>query len=58
MADEIVNRVANSKLVTIDLEDWYPKGKRIALDISPWLLEGLVLREVDFREHVEKVSKQ
>ena len=54
MADEIVNRVANSKLVTIDLEDWYPEGKRIGLDISPWLLEGLVLREVDFREHVEK----
>jgi hypothetical protein len=50
MADEIVNRVANSKLVTIDLEDYYPEGKRILFDIKDWLLEGLVLREKDFRE--------
>ena len=54
MADEIINRVANSKLVTIDLEAWYPEGNRLVLDISPWLLEGLVLREADFREYVEK----
>lgn len=50
MAEEIVNRVANSKLVTFDLEDFYPKGKRISFDISKWLLEGIVLREKDFRE--------
>jgi len=51
MADEIINRVANSKLVTIDLEDYYPKGERIILDIKDWLLEGFVLREKDFRQH-------
>ncbi|WP_242203848.1 DUF2480 family protein [Aestuariivivens insulae] len=49
MKDEIVNRVANSKLVTLDLEDYYPKGNRILFDIKDWLLEGLVLREKDFR---------
>ena len=49
MADEIINRVANSKLKVIDLEDYYPKGKRILFDIKDWLLEGLVLREKDFR---------
>ncbi len=49
MAGEIINRVANSKLVTIDLEDFYPNGKRIPFDISNWLLEGIVLREKDFR---------
>ncbi len=54
MADEIVNRVANSKLITIDLEGWYPEGDRIHFDIAPWLLEGLVLKESDFREFVEK----
>lgn len=52
MANEIVNRVANSKLVTIDLEDFYPEGKRVVLDIKPWLQEGIVLREKDFREFV------
>lgn len=50
MAEEIVNRVANSKLMTFDLEDFYPEGERVLFDIKDWLLEGLVLREKDFRE--------
>jgi hypothetical protein len=53
MEKEIINRVANSVIKTLDLEDFYPEGKRILLDISPWLLEGIVLREKDFREHVK-----
>jgi uncharacterized protein DUF2480 len=52
LKDKIVNRVSNSKLVTIDLEDLYPEGPRLALDISNWLLEGVVLHEKDFREHL------
>ncbi len=50
MSAEIVNRVANSKLVTFDLEDLYPQGERVLFDISDWLLEGFVLREKPFRE--------
>ncbi|GAA4242102.1 MULTISPECIES: DUF2480 family protein [Winogradskyella] len=49
MAEEIINRVANSKLKVVDLEDYYPKGNRILFDIKDWLLEGLVLREKEFR---------
>jgi hypothetical protein len=49
MAEEIVNRVANSKLVTFNLEDYYPQGERVLFDIKDWLLEGVVLREKDFR---------
>lgn len=52
MSEEIVNRVANSKLVVIDLEDYYPTGKRILFDIKDWLFEGFVLREKDFRSQV------
>ena len=52
MAEEIINRVANSKLKVINLEDFYPEGKRILFDIKDWLLEGLVLREKDFRIRV------
>lgn len=52
MENEIVNRVANSKLVVVDLEDYYPKGNRVIFDIKDWLFEGLVLREKDFRELV------
>ena len=54
MQEEIVNRVANSKLVVIDLEDYYPKGNRIVIDIKDWLYEGLVLREKEFRVKVEE----
>lgn len=49
MADEIKNRVATSKLITIDLEDYYPQGERMQLDISQWLTNGFILREIDFR---------
>lgn len=53
MQEEIINRVANSKLVVIDLEEYYPKGKRVVIDLKDWLYEGLVLREKEFRAHVE-----
>ncbi|NHF60334.1 DUF2480 family protein [Flavobacteriaceae bacterium TP-CH-4] len=52
MADEIINRVAQSKLVTFDLETYYPEGKRVQLDIKDWLYEGLILREKEFRAAV------
>lgn len=54
MQDEIINRVANSKLVTINLEDYYPEGKRVLFDIKDWLFEGFVLREKDFREQIKQ----
>ena len=52
MKEEIINRVAKSPLVTIDLEELYPEGQRTVFDISDWLYEGLILREKDFRESV------
>lgn len=53
MEKEIVNRVANSKLVTFDLEELYPSGQRVQFDISPWLFEGIVLKEKEFRQYVK-----
>jgi len=50
---EIVNRVAQSKLITFDLEEYYPEGQRIELDIEDWLYEGLILREKEFRAHTD-----
>ena len=54
MEEQIINRVANSKLVTFNLEDLYPEGKRISIDISQWLLEGIVLREKEFRKEIKE----
>ena len=50
---EIVNRVAQSKLITFDLEEYYPEGPRMVLDIKDWLYEGLILREKEFRAHAD-----
>ena len=52
MEKEIINRVAQSQLMTIDLEDYYPIGERVLLDIKDWLHEGFVLREKEFRANI------
>lgn len=54
MAEDIINRVTNSKLVTIDLEDYYPEGKRIVFDIKDWLFKELILKEKEFRTSVNE----
>jgi len=52
--DEIVNRVAKSSLITLDLEEHYPSGARTKIDIAPWLYEGIILKETDFRKSLEE----
>lgn len=56
MSEEIRNRVAQSKLVTFDLEELYPEGKRILFDIKDWLYEGFILKEKDFRKSIDEYS--
>lgn len=51
---DIINRVAQSKLITFDLEELYPEGRREVLDIKDWLYEGFILREKEFRKHLEE----
>ena len=54
MEKEIINKVAESGLLEINLEDYYPKGERVLLDIKELLFQGLILKEKDFREFVKK----
>lgn len=53
MQEEIINRVSSSKLITFDLEEIYPEGKRVLFDIKDWLFQELILKEKDFRESVK-----
>lgn len=49
MEELIVNKVAESGLLTIDLEDYYPKGDIKIFDLKDYLFMGLILKEKDFR---------
>jgi len=53
MEKEIVNRVALSGIITIDLEEFYPQGERVLFDIKEQLFQGLILKEKDFRDFVK-----
>ena len=50
MEDTLVNRVAASRLVTIDLEAFFPEGEVVAFDLKDHLFMGLILKEKEFRE--------
>ncbi len=54
MSDEIINKVAQSGLVEFNLEEYYPKGERVVLDIKTHLFQELLLREKDFREFIKQ----
>ena len=50
MSDLIINKVANSGLITFNLEQYFPNVKRQFIDIKDVLFMGLVLKEKDFRD--------
>ncbi|MEZ2441607.1 hypothetical protein QFZ51_000665 [Chitinophaga sp. W3I9] len=47
--EEIINKVAQSGLETIDLEQFYPKGEIVVFDMKDYLFMELILKEKDFR---------
>lgn len=51
--EEIINRVAKSSLVSLDLEDFYHHGERVVYDLKGNLFMGMILREKDFREFLK-----
>lgn len=50
----LVNRVANSGLITINLEDFFPKGECIEFDLKDYLFMELILKEKDFRASLKE----
>ena len=51
--EEIVNRVANSPLISIDLEEYLHKGETVIFDLEQVLFQGMILREKDFRDFIK-----
>lgn len=51
--NDIINRVAMSSLVSVDLEIYYRKEERFLFDLKPFLFQELILREKDFRQDLK-----
>ena len=58
MSEPIVNRVASSALITLNLEDYYHAGERVVYDIRQNLFQDLILKEKDFRAFVKEHNWQ
>ncbi|HUM45818.1 MAG TPA: DUF2480 family protein [Chitinophagales bacterium] len=54
--DKLVNRVADSGLLTIDLEEYYPAEPKAPFDLKDYLFMGLILKEKDYREALKIVD--
>lgn len=54
--DIIINKVAESGLMEIDLEKYYPSGEVVVFDIKDYLFKGLILKEKEFREALKNLD--
>lgn len=56
MSDEIINKVAQSGLHTLDLEDYYPREEIVVLDLKPLLFREMILKEKEFRAALQAID--
>ncbi len=56
MEELFVNKVAESGIITLDLEEFYPKEETVVFDMKDYLFMGLILKEKDFRETIKSLD--
>ena len=56
MSEEIINKVAASPLLSLDLEAYYPKEEVVLFDLKPFLFMELILKEKDFRVALQNLD--
>lgn len=56
MAETFINKVAESGLITLDLEKYVPKGETEVFDLKEFLFMGMILKEKDFREALKNLD--
>ena len=52
----LVNRIANSKLITINLEHYFPTAEIVEFDLKAYLFKDLILIEKDFRLALKEID--
>ena len=56
MSEEFVNKVAESGIITLDLEKYFPEEEIILFDIKDYLFMGLILKEKDSRQALKELD--
>lgn len=56
MEEKIINRVANSPLVSLDFDEYIDQSERAFFDIKDCLFQGMILREKDFRSFIKEYN--
>lgn len=51
-----MNKVAQSGLITLNLEEYLPAGETVTFDLKDYLFMGLILKEKDFREALKNLN--
>ena len=52
----MINKVSESGIVTLDLEEYFPNGDTIVFDMKDHLFMGLILKEKEFREALKTLD--
>ncbi len=56
MGEEIINKVAQSGLLTLDLEEYYPREEIAVFDLKPLLFREMILKEKEFRAGLHDID--
>jgi hypothetical protein len=56
MSEPIINKVAESGLITLDMEKWCPKEPTAVFDMKDYLFMGMILKEKEFRESLKNID--
>ncbi|HTI11398.1 MAG TPA: DUF2480 family protein [Puia sp.] len=56
MSEEIINKVAQSGILTLDLEDYFPKEDIVLFDLKPLLFREMILKEKEFRTGLQEID--
>ena len=58
MTEPILNKVADSGLITLDLEQYYPREEIVLFDLKPLLFMEMILKEKEFRQALQQFDWQ
>lgn len=56
MSETFINKVAESGIITINLEDYLPQEEIVLFDIKEYLFMGLILKEKEFRQSLKDLD--